>query len=185
MDEKQAEEANQNADQQTVDPVQLQYVLQLLRVEQNLAGGILAGLVAALIGAGIWAFVTVLSGYKIGWIAVGVGFLVGYAVRIIGKGTDRVFGIAGAFLSLFGCALGNLLTVCAMISSQHGVPILEMILRLDVNLVMDIMVETFSIMDVLFYGIAIYEGYRLSFRQVSEEEMERLLKGSAVGSVPS
>jgi hypothetical protein len=111
--------------------------------------------------------------------------MVGFAVRLLGKGIDQVFGIAGSFLSLVGCALGNLLTVCAMIASQYGVPILEVILRLDVNLVMEIMVETFSIMDVLFYGIAIYEGYRLSFRQVSEEEMERLLKGSAAGSVSS
>jgi hypothetical protein len=182
MDQKQADEAGQSAQQETVDPVQLQYAFQRLRVEQNLAGGVVAGLVAALIGAGVWALVTVLSGYQIEWMAVGVGFLVGFAVRWMGKGIDQVFGIAGSILSLLGCALGNLLTVCAMISSQFGVPLLEVILRLDVNLVMELMVETFNVMDVLFYGIAIYEGYRLSFRQVSGEEMTRLLKGSAAVS---
>jgi len=33
------------------------------------------------------------------------------------------------------------------------------------------MKETFSPIDLLFYGIAIYEGYKLAVRQVTDEEM--------------
>jgi hypothetical protein len=34
-------------------------------------------------------------------------------------------------------------------------------------------------MDLLFYGIALYEGYKLSFRQIGHEELERAIKGEA------
>ena len=33
------------------------------------------------------------------------------------------------------------------------------------------MVATFSPMDLLFYGIAVYEGYKFSFRQVGPEDL--------------
>ena len=38
------------------------------------------------------------------------------------------------------------------------------------------MVETFHPMDLLFYGIAIYEGYRFSFRELLEDEIESIIK---------
>jgi hypothetical protein len=41
-----------------------------------------AGVVGGLIGAAIWAGITFASGYEIGWIAWGIGFLVGLAVRM-------------------------------------------------------------------------------------------------------
>ncbi|HEX7014155.1 MAG TPA: hypothetical protein VF191_01505, partial [Cyclobacteriaceae bacterium] len=33
------------------------------------------------------------------------------------------------------------------------------------------MMSTFSPIDLLFYGLAAYEGYRFSFRQISEAEI--------------
>jgi len=39
------------------------------------------------------------------------------------------------------------------------------------GLVLDIMKETFSPMDLLFYGIAIYEGFKLSFSGLTQEEV--------------
>lgn len=37
------------------------------------------------------------------------------------------------------------------------------------------MQETFSPMDLLFYAIAIYEGYRLSFREFSDKDLDLML----------
>ena len=131
----------------------------------------LAGLAAAALGAGIWAAVTVVSGYQIGWMAVGIGFLVGYAVRAVGKGIDPVFSIAGAALSLLGCAIGNLLAVCGFVAQQEGMAFLEVLARLDVQLASQLMVASFNPMDLLFYAIAVYEGFKLSPRQVTAAEL--------------
>lgn len=154
-----------------LDSGELALVLQRLRSEQNLALGAAAGAAAALIGAGAWAAITVFTRYQIGWMAVGVGFLVGLAVRTFGKGIDKTFGFAGAGLALLGCLLGNLLAVCGMIAQEEQVGILEVLSRFEARGVLDLMVATFSPMDLLFYAIAVYEGYKLSFRQVSPEEM--------------
>ena len=161
-----------------IDPVQLQFAIEQLRSHQNLLGAILAGAAGAAAGAGLWAGVTLATGYQIGWMAVGIGFLVGFAVRGVGKGIDRVFGFLGAGLALLGCAAGNLLAVCAMIAGQEGIPFLDLLSRLDLTVTQELMVASFSPMDVLFYGIAVYEGYKLSFRQLTQEEIRTLLPGA-------
>ena len=154
---------------------EMQMALEALRSEQNLVMATLAGLVAAVAGAGIWAAATVATGYQIGWLAIGIGFLVGFAMRIVGKGIDRVYGIVAAVLSLAGCALGNLLTVAYFVAEAEGVPYAELLSRLDLDIAIELMTATFDPMDLLFYGIAVYFGYRYAFRELTEADFARVL----------
>ncbi len=163
----------------TLDPAQQLYLAQSLQSEQNLVLAVAAGLAAALVGAALWAGVTLASGYQIGFMAVGVGFLVGLVVRVAGKGISPPFGVVGAVCSLLGCALGNLLAVVAIVADSEGVPFGSVLGQLSSDVIAELMVATFNPMDLLFYGIAIYEGYRLSFRQVSAEELQTRLGGPA------
>ncbi len=157
-----------------IDPTRLELILDRLRADQNLVAGVLAGAAGAVAGAGLWAAVTVFTGFQIGWMAVGVGFLVGYLVRLAGKGIDKSFGVAGALLSLLGCALGNLLAACGWLARQEGVPFLEVLSSLDAEFVGRLMAHTFNPMDLIFYGFASYEGYKLSIRKLTEEELAEL-----------
>jgi len=133
-----------------------------VEVGENLPMGFMAGLVAAAVGAGLWALITIVTTYQIGWMAVGVGFLVGWAVRVAGKGTHSAFGVVGAALALGGCAAGNLLAVMLIAARQFEVPLLAVFTRLTPDVVYSLMESTFRPMHVLFYFIAIYEGYRFS-----------------------
>ena len=160
-----------------IDRAQLQFALEQLRSQQNLLGGGLAGLAAAAVAAAVWAGLTLATGYQMGWMAVGVGFLVGFAIRIFGKGIDSVFGFVGATLALLGCAAGNLLAVCGMVAEQEGMAFMEVLSRLNPGVIQELMVATFGPMDLLFYGIAVYEGYQLSFRQLTEQELTTPLPG--------
>jgi hypothetical protein len=162
------------AAQAQIDPQQLNMLLNRMRDEQNLPAGAAAGLVAALVGAVVWAVVTYATHYQIGWLAVGVGFLVGYAVRLAGKGIDKIFGLAGAGLAFLGCALGNLLAVCALIAKQENISLMAILSNLDLVAAGRILLETFQFIDLLFYGIAIYEGYKISFRQITEQDLAAL-----------
>jgi hypothetical protein len=129
---------------------------------QNLPMGLVAGLAAAAVGAAVWALVTVLTEFQIGWMAVGVGFLVGWAVRLAGKGSTPVFGVVGAALALGGCLAGNLLTICIVGARQLNLSVTEMIARLTPALTRDLMWETSGPIDLLFYALALYAGYRYS-----------------------
>jgi hypothetical protein len=160
-----------------VDQVQLRFALEQLRSQQNLVGGALAGLAASAVGAAAWAGITVATGYQIGWMAIGVGFLVGLAVRMAGKGIDSVFGVVGGALALLGCAAGNLLAVCGIVAGQEGMAFADVLAGLDPTVARELMVASFSPMDVLFYALAVYEGYKLSFRQISQQELGSLSPG--------
>ncbi|MCZ6827293.1 MAG: hypothetical protein O7D88_07320, partial [Gammaproteobacteria bacterium] len=95
MDEENMPEP-QTVEEPAISDHQMQMALETLRSEQSLLVGTLAGFVASLAGAGVWAAVTVLTEYQIGWMAVGIGVLVGFSMRFAGKGIDQTFGIAGA-----------------------------------------------------------------------------------------
>ena len=159
-----------------VDQPKFQMMLQEIRDNQNLLFGTVGGIVAAAIGAAIWAVITALTNFQIGWMAVGVGFLVGYAVRICGKGIDKSFGAIAAILSLLGCLAGNLLTVCIVVSRHQHIPFFDLLSRLNPEIVVGLTKATFRPMDLLFYGIAVYEGYKFSFRRISNEELANSTK---------
>jgi hypothetical protein len=54
----------------------------------NLFLGILAGIIAAAIGAGVWMGITIATNMHLGLVAIAVGAFVGFAVRIAGNGTS-------------------------------------------------------------------------------------------------
>ena len=155
------------------DAMRLHGVISKLESEQNIVAGLSGGLVAAVVGAGIWAAITVMTGYQIGWMAVGVGFLVGYAVRTMGKGIIGTFGFIGAGCALIGCLLGNVLSTAGFISMQEAIPFMDVVLSVlsQPAFMIDILIATFSPIDLLFYGIAIYQGYKFSFREVTEADL--------------
>lgn len=139
-----------------------------LRESQNLGLGLVGGMAGAAVGATLWAVITALTKFQIGWMAVGVGFLVGYGVRTLGKGVDPRFGYMGGLLSLVGCAAGNLLAVCIVVSQGRNIPLLDLLARLDPRIALALLQATFQPLDLLFYGLAVYEGYKLSFGRLPE-----------------
>ena len=76
---------------------------------ESLALGFLAGLIAAAVGAGLWMAVTVMLNVHVGYVALAVGVLVGFSIRMAGNGRSAVFGIIGALLTLAGCLGGEVL----------------------------------------------------------------------------
>ncbi len=151
----------------------LKLTLEALRSEQNLAMGVFAGFVAAIAGAAAWGVVTAYTGNQVGWMAIGIGFFVGFAVRFAGKGIDTSFGVISAVLSLFGCVLGNLWTMTYFIAAKEGMPFLKVVSQLNPDIAIKIMVSTFNTMDLVFYGLALYFGYKYGFRLITEDELKQ------------
>ena len=151
----------------------LKLTLEALRSEQSLAMGVSAGLIAAIAGAAAWGVVTAYTGNQVGWMAIGVGFMVGFAVRVAGKGIDPAFGVVSAVLSMLGCVLGNLWTMTYFIAAKQGVPFLKAVSQLNPEIAVNIMVSTFNYMDVVFYSLALYFGYKYGFRRITKDELKQ------------
>lgn len=133
---------------------------------QNLVYAVVGGFFLSIIGALLWAVITVAIQYQIGYMAVGVGLLVGMGVRFFGAGIEPIFGVVGGFFALLGCLLGNLFSQVGFIAAAESLSYLETLSLLDLEIILSIYQESFSIMDLLFYAIAIYEGYKFAFRQI-------------------
>ena len=138
-----------------------QPAIEQLDNQPNLLMGLVGGVLAMLISAATWGIITYFTEYQIGWMAIGVGFLVGFAIRFLGKGKTVTFGIAGAVLALLGCLLGNLLFYSAIIAREEGMPFLEVFVQLLIAPAAALQVFTiaFDFRDVFFYILAAYVGF--------------------------
>lgn len=72
---------------------------------------LVAGLFAALLGGGVWALLVLLTRYEIGWVAWGVGGLVGFAMSRKTDVRGRPIAVRGAALATLGLVLGKVLIV--------------------------------------------------------------------------
>jgi len=132
----------------------------------NLPAAVVAGLLAALVGAVLWALITVQTKTQIGFMALGVGFLVAWAVRRFGRGQERAYGVIGAVCALLGCVLGNLLSACGFLAASQGRSVFDELAPVlgDAGMISRLLQATFDPMDLLFYAIAVYEGFKLARR---------------------
>lgn len=158
---------------QVVDPAWINRWINDLRSRQNLSLAAVTGLLAAVVGAMLWAAVTVITNAQIGWMAVGVAALIGAVVRMLGRGLDRSFGWLGASLSLFSCLLGNYLANCVFVAREVELPVLSVLTHIRAAAIPGLMIATFHPLDILFYGLAIMMGYRLSFRRITEAQVQQ------------
>jgi hypothetical protein len=136
-------------------------VIEEVETGSNLLLGLIGGGIAMLVSAIVWGAVTYFTEYQIGWIAVGVGFLVGTAVRFFGKGRSAIFGIISAALALLGCVLGNLMFYSGVIARENEISFFEVFFFLLVNpsALFEVFTLAFDFMDLLFYGLAAWVGY--------------------------
>ena len=135
------------------------YVDKLVAILVFLGG--ISGIVFIL---GIFVFIT----------SEGIGFLVGLAMRFAGKGITPVFGTVAAILSLFGCIVGNILTYTWFIADMEGLTFMEVASQLNLAVIIGLLTSTFAVMDILFYGLAAYFGYKYAFRQVTQADIDRV-----------
>lgn len=138
-------------------------ILSYLKAQQNFSLAVLAGLAAAAVGAVGWAVITFVTEMEIGFAAVAVGALVGYAIRITGKGVEQKFGVLGAICAGLGWGLGTALSDVAFAAKAVDRPFLDVLANLGADGAMSLMSRAFSPMDFLFLAIAVYEGYKFAF----------------------
>jgi hypothetical protein len=165
-----------------IDTFKAQEFQERIETEQNLVLGTIAGSAAALAGAILWAVITVVTNFQIGWMAIGVAFAVGWCMRRFGKGVNKIFGVVGAGLALLGCIAGNFFMIAALVAQNEAASIIDVIALMILNpvIALELFAQTFSPIDLLFYAFAIYYGYRFSFRQITTEEQESLYRTRTV-----
>lgn len=166
-----------DSDSDTVAENSAQQQIQALRQQQRLLPGLLAGLIALVIGVLIWAGATIFTGRSMGWMVIGVGLMVGFAIQFSGRSEEPIFGWMGAALVLLGCGVGNVFAVCGLASQAENIPLLSLCASMTPALAFKLSQQTFKGIDLFFYVLAIYAGYRFSLRRqrTKDGELNKLL----------
>lgn len=151
-----------------------QEVIDKLIAQQKMVPGLIVGALVGVLGAIIWAAISIATEYQIGYLALAIGAGVGYSIRIVGKGIQPIFGIWGAAIALLSVLLGNVLTTLGFVGIYMEMDFFTLVQNLDFSNLPGMMVETFSPIDLLFYGIATYEGYKFSFRVIDQESLKEI-----------
>jgi pimeloyl-ACP methyl ester carboxylesterase len=79
--------------------------------QDRMKTAVIAGLIAALAGGSIWAVIVVFTGYEVGWVAWGVGGLVGFAMARATPTRSRALGVRAAVLAAAGLLIGKWLII--------------------------------------------------------------------------
>ena len=115
-------------------------------------GWAFAGLATGIAGAGVWLAIAHFANMEIGWIAWGIGFLVGVAVRFVAYQSDidesETLGIYSAAVAAGSIALAkyglyHMLVVAQGLSAE--IPFKSM----------------FSLFDALWFGLACFTAYQV------------------------
>ena len=146
----------------------------LFKSEQDYPKALITGLIVGILGAILWGVITVTTGYQIGYMAIAIGAGVGFSIRIAGKGIEQIFGLTGAIIAVFSCVLGNFFSIVGYIADLESLGYIETLELIDYSQLIPMMTETFSFMDLIFYGFAAYEGYKFAFRSFTEKEIYEL-----------
>lgn len=79
---------------------------------------VLAGFLGGLVGAAIWAGISYATNYEIGWIAWGIGFLVGFCVRVAAGGDQEGFapGATAAVVAIISVLIGKYAAFSLLVS---------------------------------------------------------------------
>lgn len=139
----------------------IQPAIEQLDDQPSLLMGLVGGVIAMLVGAIVWGAITYFTNYQIGWMAIGVGFLVGVAIKFFGRGKTLIFGISAAVLALIGCVLGNLMFYSGIIAREESASFLEVFFffLLSPAAALELFTLAFDFMDILFYAFAAYAGF--------------------------
>jgi hypothetical protein len=145
------------------------------RASGGLALGVAVGTLAALAGAVLWTVLVVVTGYELGLASVAIGFLVGQAIAST-RSTHRALPAIGALLALSGCLIGNVLTDAHFFGQVSGWGTFEALTKMisHPDLGRQVLDAGFEPIDVVFWAIAAYEGYKLTARGIIRQTAQRI-----------
>ncbi|MEV6394142.1 hypothetical protein AB0M39_05055 [Streptomyces sp. NPDC051907] len=128
-------------------------------VRDNVGLGLATAVVVALIAGGVYGAIAGSIEREIGWAAVGVGFLVGFATGKVG-GRNTVLPVVSIICSLVAVYLGQLLSVAMIAADLTNASVTEILVE-DFDLVTSAWNESKDAMTFLFFalaGIAAFSG---------------------------
>ena len=113
----------------------------------NVTAGVIATVIAGLVGAAIWGGIAYFANVEIGYVAWGIGLLVGFAGRAACGGVGHVAVAGSAVLMTMLAIVGGKLIVLRMLAGEIS---------------LDGFWATFGLLDIVFFVLAVGTAFKLT-----------------------
>ncbi|MEH0549033.1 hypothetical protein QA802_40015 [Streptomyces sp. B21-105] len=123
----------------------------------NIALGLVVAVVVALVAAGVYGAIIGATEREIGYAAIGVGFLIGFAAGKVG-GANPVLPVVSALLSLGAVYLGQLIGIAVIGADEVGVSATTLFTE-HFDVLTEGWSETADAMAYLFLAIGAFAGF--------------------------
>lgn len=127
--------------------------------------GLIFAIILGLLSAIIWGLIAKVTNRNIGFVAILAGFMVSIGFSIGGKSSNSVWGAVGAAIAVLSIVLGNAFTVIFFAADYLGVGVIEVLPYIDFTKLPGLIIENFSIIDLVFYYLAFRTAYNGSFNK--------------------
>jgi hypothetical protein len=121
--------------------------------------GIVFSSVAAIVGIAIWITIAVVTGYEIGWVAWGVGGLIGLGMRLGYRDETSMSGLVAAGIAFCSVGLFKGVIILGALAARAEGENIPMVGREGV----------FHPFDILFIGLAVATAYKVASGGGSDE----------------
>jgi hypothetical protein len=139
----------------------------LMIKKQNMLMGILGGVGAAIIGNAVW-IVIIQLGYKIDFLALGVGFFIAFGVKYLGKGIEPKFGYTAGVITLFSLLVAYFLIGCLLFAKGNHISFFSVFAHMNFTTAIYLLRGIIGALDVLFCLGSIGVAYYFSFKPLKE-----------------
>jgi hypothetical protein len=126
---------------------------------------VLAGLVAAVVGGVVWGLIVKWTDYEVGFVAWGIGFLVGIAVVTAARARGLVFQVVAVLCALLGILIGKYLSFVWVLQNaaedEFGEGVDIPVFSMDTfDLFRENLDTVFGWIDLLWVGLAVVTAWR-------------------------
>jgi hypothetical protein len=141
----------------------------LVREERPAAAALLpalaAGLVAAVVGGVVWGLIVKWTDYEVGFVAWGIGFVVGLAVVTAARARGLVLQVVAVLCALLGILIGKYLSFVWVLQNaaedEFGGGVDIPVFSMDTfDLFRDNLDTVFGWIDLLWVGLAVFTAWR-------------------------
>jgi len=156
--------------------------LQNLRKYQSILYAMIGGLLGTLVIAIGWSVLAGHVNFPVIYLSLVVGLLVGVTIRFFGAGTWKLFGILGGLFTLLACFLGRYLIHEDLVGKVLSDGLNQAMTGLRPEMLASAFTDSFTPLDLVFYGLAILMGYLLSIRRIGAGKRLKLNTGEDNGA---
>ncbi len=139
-----------------------------MKLKSNLFLGIILCLIGALGAAYTWGKTTMLideyiEQHHYAFMAILVGVLAAFGMRIGGRGHKPIFGIVAILITILGCFAGNVLAAVEPIVESFQLSYIDTFTTFDISHLWGFLKDRFEYVDITFYSFALFFAYYFSF----------------------